>query len=80
MACREQRGRADDAALLVAVNGQRWGGECRRAAAADFNEYKATAVEHDEVDLAAARVEIPDYGPQPAADEKAKRRVFGPLT
>ena len=80
MARREQRSGADDAALLVAVDGQCGGGECRRATAADLDEHEAAALEHDQVDFAAARIEIPGDGPQSAADEKAQRRIFGLLT
>ena len=79
MARGEQRRGADYATLLVAVNGQRRGGEYRRAAAADFDEHEAATVEHDQVDLAAARSEIADDGPQPVTDEIAQGRVFGPL-
>ena len=79
MACGEQRRRANQLALLAAVDSMSRVGKSRRAPAADFDERQALPIEQYQVDLAPTRTKVTRDGLQAAIDEIAKSELFGVL-
>jgi len=77
LACEKQGGRAQDLVLFAMVDGQCRARKSRGLPVAHFDECQAIAVQHDQVNLAAASTEIPGDRREAFAYEKAECFVLG---
>ncbi len=74
----EEHGRSlSELALLARIDRERRIDRTRRAPEAHFDEHEAVAVAHDEIELAAAGVEIAGDGCQAATLQKGARLALG---
>jgi len=78
--CQEQGCCVQNLALFASVDGRRWRRKSGRPAVAHLDKCEAVAIQHDQVNLAAAPAEVLCDGFQALSDKVGEGASFGPVS